>query len=49
MEPRHQKIAEIALGSLTQKTDTDFDEYGVNANDLHAMRARFANWRTQLN
>jgi Nucleotidyl transferase AbiEii toxin, Type IV TA system len=37
-----------ALGSLTQKTDTDFDEYRVDADDLQAMRARFADWRDQL-
>jgi len=37
-----------ALGSLRQKTDMDFDEYRVDANDLQAMRARFADWRDQL-
>lgn len=37
-----------ALGSLAQRTDTDFDEYDVTADDLRAMRGRFADWRGHL-
>jgi len=37
-----------ALGALRQITDADFDLYGQSAEDLDAMRGRFAAWQTQL-
>ena len=37
-----------ALGALRQITDADFDLYGIGAEELAAIRQRFADWRTQL-
>ena len=37
-----------ALGALTQITDAAFLEYGVTAEDIGAMRRRFASWRRTL-
>jgi hypothetical protein len=37
-----------ALGALAQITDADFDLYGISAEELAAMRRRFADWRTEL-
>ena len=37
-----------ALGALQQITDADFDLCGLEANELAAIRKRFADWRKQL-
>jgi hypothetical protein len=37
-----------ALGALAQITDAAFDEYGISAEDISAMRRRFASWREDL-
>jgi hypothetical protein len=37
-----------ALGALSQITDAAFAEYGTSADDIAALRRRFADWRTQL-
>jgi hypothetical protein len=37
-----------ALGALTQITDAAFAEYGTPADDVGALRHRFAAWRTEL-
>jgi hypothetical protein len=37
-----------AIASLTQLTDTDFDEYGITPHQLHALRQRFADWRDKI-
>jgi hypothetical protein len=37
-----------ALGVLAQVTDAAFAEYGVSAEDLDALRHRFAAWRISL-
>ncbi|MEV6299468.1 nucleotidyl transferase AbiEii/AbiGii toxin family protein [Actinoplanes sp. NPDC051861] len=37
-----------AIGSLRRITDADFDFYGVTLEELTAVRARFEDWRTDL-
>ncbi|SNY28170.1 Nucleotidyl transferase AbiEii toxin, Type IV TA system [Paractinoplanes atraurantiacus] len=37
-----------AIGSLRRITDADFDLYGASAEDLAAVRARFADWHSEL-
>lgn len=48
MEPRHERIAKIALGALTQITDTAFAEYRTDPGMISDMRHRFAHWRNEL-
>jgi hypothetical protein len=37
-----------AIGSLTQLTDADFDEYRVTLDQVRAVRLRFADWRDKI-
>lgn len=37
-----------ALGALSQIADAAFAEYGTSADDIAALRRRFADWRSEL-
>ncbi|MEV6343535.1 nucleotidyl transferase AbiEii/AbiGii toxin family protein [Actinoplanes sp. NPDC051851] len=43
-----REIFSGALSALEQTTDSDFQDYGLTADQLTAMRRRFAEWRTAL-
>lgn len=43
-----KRLFASALGALTQITDAAFAEYGISAEDISALRHRFAGWRDDL-